>query len=135
MKLRIGLLLLLSVSIALGSDFRRDIPHATWEPIFFGEINQLSRKVHWKPLRAAPVGADSLEVRVWIGFGVVPLEAFRLHWDGIHWSAEHVFDTVQTAAPASVHAVSPKSGWTAMWRELTRLGLLSLPDSSVLPGE
>lgn len=124
---------LIALSAAVASEFKRDVPHATWEPIFFRSIDELTRKIHWKPLRSAPVGADSLEVRVWIGFGLVPLQAYRLRREGDHWSAEHIIDSVERAAAADVHAAVPKSGWPALWRELDQLGLLTLPDSSALP--
>ncbi|MDQ1422079.1 MAG: hypothetical protein QOJ52_4041 [Acidimicrobiaceae bacterium] len=128
------LILSLAAFVSAG-EFRRDIPRATWEPIFFQSVNDLTHRVGWEPLRNKSVAADSLEVRVWIGFGVVPLEAFRLRRDGSQWSAQHVIDTVQKAGPANVRAASPKSGWATLWRDLTHLGLLTLPDSSALPRE
>jgi hypothetical protein len=132
MKPHIALVALFAIAAA-AAEFQRIIPHATWEPIFFESINALSGKVHWEPLRAAPVGADSLEVRVWIGFGRFPLEAFRLRREGSRWSAQHVIDTIEKTARARLPDVRPKSDWASVWRELDQLGLLTLPDSSSLP--
>jgi len=127
------ILLILPLADVFAGEFRRDIPRTTWEPIFFRSIDKLSRKVGWQPLRAAPVVTDSLEVRVWIGFGVMPLEAFRLRRDGTNWSAQHVVDTVEPAVPVKAEVVSPKSDWQTLWHQLDEFGLLTLPDSSALP--
>ena len=72
----------------------RDIPKATWEPIYFRSINQLSDKAGWRPLRDIALRAESFEVSVWIGFGIGPLAdrktALQLIDDGtIHGIHQH----------------------------------------------
>jgi hypothetical protein len=114
-------------------NFQRDIPRATWEPIFFRSINYLTRKIGWEPLRDKPVPADSLEIRIWVGFGLTPLEGFRLRRDGNQWSAQHVIDAAPETKSADIHPVVPKSGWTFLWSKLSELQLLTLPDESALP--
>jgi hypothetical protein len=114
------------------AEFQRSIPKATWEPIFFEPINELSRRAGWEPLRNAPVGEGALEVRVWIGFGVVPLEGYRLRREGDRWTGTHVVDTFERRSPPAVRDVTPKSGWDSLWKRLTGCRLLTLPDSTTL---
>ena len=115
------------------SEFHREIPRASWEPIFFRSIDALTRRAGWQPLRAGPVPDGAVEVRIWIGFGLTPLEGYRLRRDGERWSAQHVKDSGDHASRVDVHSVSPKSGWPIVWRQLTDVGILTLTDSSALP--
>ena len=111
----------------------RDIPKATWEPIYFRSINQLSGKAGWRPLRDLALPADSFEVRVWIGFGIGPLEALSMRREDSTWSGRYAIQGPRNADPVAVEAVTPKSGWDQLWARLVRLDLLTLPDSSTLP--
>ena len=121
----------LAISIYAG-EFQRDIPAASWEWTFFRDINALTTRAGWQPLREHGLPAGSLEVRVWIGFGVTPLEGFRLRRDGSTCTAFHVLDSIKKSQPAQVKSVSPRSDWDALWKRLFELHLLTLPDSSLL---
>ena len=116
-------------------DFKRDIPNAGWEPIFFGEINRLTAQAGWTPLRDAALPPESLEVRIWMGFGLTPLEGFSIRRDGATWTGHFAVEGSGPTNLAKVRGVTPKSGWEKLWNEVTNLGLLTLPDSSTLPDE
>ena len=111
----------------------QDIPKATWEPIYFRSINKLSGMVGWRPLRNLALQSDSFEVRIWIGFGIGPLEVLSIQREGSAWRGRYAIHRMWLAGPVAVQSVVPKSGWAQHWVRLVRLGLLTLPDSSTLP--
>ena len=114
---------------------------ATWEPVFFKEIDEKLRTCGLFPLRPlsgvrqiAPA-TDSVEIRVWAGFGLQmypegghPLEGLVLRRNGDRFSG-----TRYPRAPGKVD-VAPPSGWPALWRSLETLGVFDLPDSSEIQG-
>jgi hypothetical protein len=116
-------------------ELKREIPNAIWEPIFFKSINELAAKADWKSLREAPLPSGSLEVRVWVGFGLSPLQGYSLRRDGSRWTGHYVVDDFQQTNSVTVHDIMPKSDWSKVWIRLVQLDLLTLPDSSTLRGE
>jgi hypothetical protein len=112
-----------------------DIPRATWEPIFFGAIDSLSKTAGWTRLRQANLANGALEIRVWVGFGLTPLEGFRLLREGSRWTAYHVKEGFGDKQPLEHREMKPQGGWDALWRKIEALGILTLPDSSSLPDE
>jgi hypothetical protein len=129
---------LFAVSFWLNSEaaeLNRDIPKARWEPIFFVPINHLTAKAGWKPLRETSLPSESLEVRIWIGFGLSPLEGYLFRRDGSHWTGRYVKDNAPSTNSVPVHEIAPNCGWEKLWSKFDALGLLRLPDSSTLPGE
>jgi hypothetical protein len=135
---RVFLYLVFAVALARGvgaGDFTRDIPNATWEPIFFDSINRLTDQAGWTRLRYAALPPESSEVRVWIGFGLSPLQGFSIRRDGDSWRGRMAVERIGTSAVPEVREVKPKSGWEKLWDEVTNLGILTLPDSSTLPDE
>ena len=119
---------------ALATDFKREIPEATWEPIFFESINRLTTRAGWTPLRKEPLPQGSVELRIWIGFGLSPLKGFSLRRDDSKWIGSSIADN-GAAKSADVQQVTPKSGWERFWGQLIKLGVITLPDSSALPNE
>jgi hypothetical protein len=117
------------------AELKRDIPKAAWEPIFFESINQLVTKAGWKSLREVPLPSESLEVRIWIGFGLSPLQGYSLRKDGSRWAGHYVIDSPQETNSVTVRDITPKNGWDKLWNRLVELDLLTLPDSSTLRGE
>jgi hypothetical protein len=113
----------------------RNNPTATWEPLFFGAINQLAGKAGWKPLREASLPSQSLEVRIWIGFGMVSLQGYSLRQDGSVWTGHYVVENQQQTNAVTVRDISPKGGWDKLWTRLVQLDVLTLPDSSTLRDE
>lgn len=113
----------------------RDIPEATWEPIYFRSINEMSSQLGWTPLRDVAPAADLLEVRVWIGFGIGPMEVYSMRRVGKAWSARYAMHgpTPTSRKALVVRSATPKSDWNQLWGRLVELGILTLPDSSTLP--
>ena len=103
------------------------------KPIYFSAIDDRSAKAGWGSLREVSLPRESLEVRIWIGFGVGPLEAISMRRDGIAWTGRHLWAPPNRAEPPTSRSVSPRGSWEDLWARLTGLGLLVLPDSSRLP--
>lgn len=127
--------LLVLVSAVAGAPVTIDIPKATWAPIFFESIDAASSKAHWESLRNADVKKGDIEVRVWFGFGREPLEGFRLQRDADHWTGTYVRQALENGWPVETRPVTPQSNWPSLWQSLVSAGILTLPDSSTLPGE
>lgn len=111
-------------------EFALVIPRATWEPIFFESINKRARTAKLASLRA-PLPEDALELRLWGGFGLSPLEGFRIRRDGARWSASYFGTRFERGhfEDYTRGLAQPKSGWEGAWHRLVRLGLLELPDA------
>lgn len=120
---------------ALAAPEKLDVPKDIWEPILFEPIDALARTARWTPLRQADLPKDALEVRVWIGFGLEPLQGIRLRREGDRWSAFHVTDRRGTLQAFQRREVMPRSNWKNLWQKVESLGILTLPDSSLLPDE
>jgi hypothetical protein len=111
-------------------EFRLDIPKATWEPIFFEAINERAKAAKLTNLRA-PLPEGDLEVRMWGGFGLTPLEGFVLKRSAGQWSATYLAG-IYDGLPRSKYQrklPAPKSGWEGAWQRLVSLGILDLPDA------
>ncbi|HLN98459.1 MAG TPA: hypothetical protein VK208_08370 [Pyrinomonadaceae bacterium] len=109
----------------------------TWEPIFFSAIDERAKIAKLTNLRTAFLSNEDLELRVWIGFGLIPLEGFVISHRGEQWSAIHL-RSIGPHLPKSRYQnvlPTPRSGWDHFWRRLTDEGILSLPDSSELKDE
>ncbi len=111
-----------------------DVPRIEQEErdrMFFGTIDELTRRIGWEPLHSKQLAPSEFEVRIWIGFGLMPLEAFVLRRDDDRWIGQHVVDALKKSDVA-VTRVTPRSGWNAIWKELQDLQILTLPDESTL---
>ena len=109
----------------------------SWRAIFFKEINKRAKLAGLHRLDSARVAGDDLEVRVWIGFGLLPLEGFVLTRKGGRWSGLHLRPIGPGLSRENYRESldSPNSGWNELWDRLTREGILTLPDSSRLKDE
>jgi hypothetical protein len=116
-------------------ELKLDIPTADWVPIFFRSINRRAELAQLSDLKSASLPENDLEIRVWSGFGVSALRGFVLKRQGGHWLAAHI-PSIKPSDPNSHHAVPvvPRSGWEQLWERITEDGILTLPDSSQLPG-
>jgi len=108
------------------------IPNASWEPIFFRPINSAARLSGQTDLRATQLHKGDIEVRIWWGFGLSPLEGVTLRrtsgqGSGIHVKADNYYEPTKTERR---QLSNPKSGWETMWSRLVNEGLLLLPDAS-----
>jgi hypothetical protein len=108
------------------------IPNAGWEPIYFRHINSVVNLSGQADLRRAILPKGDVEVRIWRGFGLSPLEGMTLRRVSGHWSAVHVrADNYYDPEKAERKELSPpKSGWEACWQRLLDAGILTLPDAS-----
>lgn len=137
------LLLLALVSICAVSQPRQmlspqvklEVPDATWEPIFFKAINERARIAKLKDLRSVQLANDDLEIRVWMGFGVTALQGYVIKRTGGQWSGLKIPGIRPQDPKTRLNVlVTPKSGWDELWKSLTNENILTLPDSSKLPG-
>lgn len=112
-------------------------PNSDWIPIFFEEINGRAKIARLRDLRLALLPNDDLELRVWIGFGLIPLEGFVIKRSSGQWSGVHIRSISPRLARRDYQRPlpSPKSGWESFWKRLTDEGALTLPDSSQLKDE
>lgn len=108
------------------------VPHASWEPIYFRMINTVADLTGQGNLRATRLPPGDLEVRIWWGFGLSPLEGVTLRRSGSQWTAIHVkADDYSEPSRAERRQLStPKSGWDTLWTRLINEKILSLPDAS-----
>lgn len=109
----------------------------SWRPIFFKEINKRAKLAGLHRLDSAALAGDDLEVRVWIGFGLLPLEGFVFTRKGGRWSGLHLPPVSPATSRRNYQQrlVAPNSSWDSFWNRLTREGILTLPDSSQLHDE
>ncbi|MDQ6787025.1 MAG: hypothetical protein M3033_09480 [Acidobacteriota bacterium] len=102
------------------------------DSIYFKEINQATNLGGLTQLRKTYLGKDDIEVRVWRGFGLSPLEGVILKRTNGEWLALHI-KTDHYAEPkqAEVKQLSPpKSGWESFWKQLVDKEILTLRQSS-----
>ncbi len=113
-------------------EVRLVIPHAGWEPIYFRGINSVARLSGQTDMRKTVLAEGEVEVRVWRGFGLEPLEGITLRRIGDRWSAIHVkADNYYEPERAERRELCPpKFGWEAVWQRLTNEGILTLPDGA-----
>ena len=123
------------------------LPDHRWETIFFngvpqtnqdgitevrGGISHATKLAGLDEIRKTSLSKDDLEVRVWRGFGLSPLEAVSLkRVDGI-WSGFHIkLNEYNESEKAKMQRLyRPKSGWESFWRQITEKGILTLRDPS-----
>ena len=132
--------------LAVGSQkITREIPNASWEPIFFGDpsdrqsINGRARLSDLPPLREKPLPKGHVEVRFWQGFGITYLEGFRLRFDGGKWRAWKLEPAIPGRADLKhkkflTELRPPSMGWPGFLKELESDGIYTLPDFDSLPG-
>lgn len=127
--------LLASAASSFAVPEKFDIPKQGWEPSFFETINALTEKTGWTPLRRSDLAPDTLELRVWVGFGRVPLQGFRLCRKSGVWTGNYVRDGFAKEWSFENRSVKPADGWQALWQKIEKLGILTLPDSSTFPSD
>jgi hypothetical protein len=117
------------------------LPNARWEQIFFngGEvsgivegrfsINHVTKLAGLTELRKTSLKEGDVEIRVWRGFGLSPLEAVIIKRISGQWSAIHInhnnLDKVELKELSP-----PKSGWESLWKKIVEKEILTLRDSS-----
>jgi hypothetical protein len=112
-------------------------PQKAWKPIFFREIDKRARLAKLRDLSRTTLQKDDLELRLWIGFGLIPLEGVIMKKRNGQWSALHLRSISPHLSRRDYQKplAAPKSGWEPLWQHLVRDGILTLPDSSELKDE
>ena len=97
-----------------------------------GGINQATKVAGLKELRKTRVKEGDIEVRIWRGFGLSPLEAVVLNRANNQWSAQHLkTDNYYDYEKVELKQLNPpKSGWESFWKQVTNEGILTLRDPS-----
>lgn len=119
------------------------VPKAVWEPIFFGSpggIRARAKLSKLPDLREIVLPPGDVEVRLWEGFGLSPLQGIVLKRSGEQWMANWILpvDLVVNASATNAYTkvlAPPQSRWEGLWRRLVENGLLTLPDSSTFKDE
>lgn len=114
------------------------LPNSRWESLFFdgienkGGINQATEAARLNRLREARLKKEDVEIRIWRGFGLSPLEAVILKRRDNQWSAQHLkTDNHYDFAKVEVKELNqPKSGWELFWKQIVDKEILTLPDAS-----
>lgn len=112
--------------------FESSIPNSTWVPIFFQEIDQTTDDINLMKLRETSIIGGSLEIRVWMGFGLTPLEGFIFNRTGENWKYFHIPPNFKREL---ISLKDPKSGVELFIKTLYDNEFFSLPDSSELINE
>jgi hypothetical protein len=96
-------------------------------------LAQAARDRDWIPLREKNIVAESIEIRIWSrptgmsefysGSAVTLIQREGVNWSGFR-------DDGHSSGQV---APNPVIGWQGLWEKIERLGVLSLPDSSMLP--
>jgi hypothetical protein len=94
---------------------------------------QAARDRDWMPLREKNIAAGSIEIRIWSlptgtsefypGSAVTLIKREGVNWAGFRDDGHR----------SGQVAPNPVLGWQGLWEKVERLGVLSLPDSSMLP--
>lgn len=110
------------------------VPKASWEPIFFQQINTVTRLSGQSELRKTALKSGEHEARIWLGFGLAPLHGMTLRYVDGQWSAIYVeADNYYEPATVTRHELKPpQSGWDSVWKQLVAAGILKLPDASAI---
>jgi hypothetical protein len=107
-------------------------PNSHWQTIYFKTINKATDLVGLRELRKTSLSQGEIEIRVWRGGGLEPLEGVILKRIGGQWSAFHILtDNNYDLEKAELRELEqPRSGWESFWKQLVDREILTLPQSS-----
>ena len=103
-----------------------------WGSILYPYLDQHTSLVKLAELRSTSLPQEDLEVRVWLGFGLTPLEGFILKRTAGQWSAFYL-EGDNYYEPKKVkmrELLPPHSSWESCWERLVAAGIRTVPDSS-----
>lgn len=108
------------------------VPDARRDSIYFKEINKATNLGELSELRKTNLRKGDIELRVWRGFSLSPLEGIVLKrvdgkWSGLHIKTDNYYE----AEKAEVQQLNqPKSGWDFFWKQVVDKKILTLPQST-----
>ncbi len=99
-------------------------------------LAQAAKGRDWMPLREKTIAAGSIEIRIWsLPTSPTTMSEFYpgsavtlIQREGVNWAGFR--DDGHSSGQV---APNPLLGWDGFWEKIERLGVLSLPDSSMLP--
>jgi hypothetical protein len=107
-------------------------PEARMESIYFKQINKATDLSELMELRKTNLRNGDIEIRVWRGFGLSPLEGIVLKrtegiWTGLHIKTDNYYEAEKVKVE---RLFTPKSGWESFWKQITDEEILTLPQST-----
>lgn len=110
-------------------------PEPVVEAMLSQETDRVSALAGLKSLSSSNWANQDVEVRVWFGFGLFPLEGLVLkrsngQWSAIHLMADRHYKPMKVSRK---ELPAPNSGWEACWQQLADAGLMTLPDGTDPP--
>lgn len=99
------------------------------------ECERLANLARLSVLRLSSLPPGDLEVRVWRGFGLIPVEGLVLKRNAGQWSAHNLKADMyyQPRKVTRKELNPPASGWEDCWQKLVKAGILVLPSSDDFP--
>jgi hypothetical protein len=112
-------------------------PQRTPDEILSREMDRVAKLAGLPRLSAVRLAQSDIEIRIWYGFGLVPLEGFAMkrtngHWSALHLKADH-YSTRYTKRVARIQLTTPTSGWEHCWERLRDADVLTLPSGTEGP--
>lgn len=108
-----------------------EIPNVSWGQPLFDSISARRARAGLNDLRTTVLPPDDIEVRLWYGFGVSEVGGYVLKRENGNWTALSLASDGSIEAGKAV-SVTCRSGCAGLWKRLTALGILTLPDYSTL---
>lgn len=98
----------------------------------YGGINKVTELSEVVKLREVHLQKGDIEVRVWRGFGLLPLEGVVLkrtagQWSGLHITTNNYYEPEKAEVKA---LYPPQMGWESFWQQLVEKEILTLPQTS-----
>jgi hypothetical protein len=120
-----------SANRSYSQEVHLEIPKASWEPIFFREIDKRAKKAKLPSLRSALPDED-LEARFWHETGSLGMDGIIIRRRSGAWSGTYIHGISRDPnfKQYDEQMPQPRSGWDLAWKRLVEAGLLTLPDAS-----
>jgi len=114
--------------------------------VFFNSIIDFSKLANWPPLWEVGVPSGSLEIRIWMYFGMQQ-SVVRIYrqdgkwqgfytnykyryrkpvWDGEEWKLERIENHLSHPPFVSFIKLTPQTNWENLWKKIERQGVLNL---------
>lgn len=113
-------------------ELRIVVPQASWEPIFFREIDERAKLANLASLRTIALPNDDLQIRLWFQAGHYGMDGIVIRRTSGAWSATYLygFSKDPNFKKYEEQMQEPQSGWDVTWQRLVEADLLAMPDAS-----